>query len=83
MLAVRAREDRGRTKIGWLDSRHSFSFGDYFDEDNMGYRSLRVINEDVVSPGAGVVGVVSPGSAVVGVVYIAVRRNFLSLIASV
>lgn len=53
MIAVRSREDRGRTRISWLDSRHSFSFGDYFAEDHMGYRSLRVINEDVVSPGAG------------------------------
>ena len=53
MIAVRSREDRGRTKIAWLDSRHSFSFGDYFDQENMGYRSLRVINEDVVAPGAG------------------------------
>ena len=53
MIAVRSSEDRGRTKISWLDSRHTFSFGDYFDEENMGFRSLRVINEDVVSPGAG------------------------------
>ena len=53
MIAVRSREDRGRTRISWLDSRHSFSFGDYFAEEHMGYRSLRVINEDVVSPGAG------------------------------
>ena len=53
MIAVRSREDRGRTRISWLDSRHTFSFGDYFDEENMGFRSLRVINEDVVSPGAG------------------------------
>ena len=53
MITVRSREDRGRTKISWLDSRHTFSFGDYFDEEALGFRSLRVINEDVVSPGAG------------------------------
>jgi len=45
--------DRGRTRFGWLDSRHSFSFGEYFDADRMGYRSLRVLNDDVVSPGQG------------------------------
>lgn len=48
-----AADQRGRTKFGWLDSRHSFSFGEYFDPDHMGYRSLRVINDDIVSPGAG------------------------------
>ncbi|MEM8913763.1 MAG: quercetin 2,3-dioxygenase, partial [Planctomycetota bacterium] len=40
--------DRGRTKLDWLDSRHSFSFGDYIDPQRMGFRSLRVINEDRV-----------------------------------
>src|SRR4051812_13832513 len=44
---------RGRTRIGWLDSHHSFSFGEYYDPDNMGFRSLRVINDDVVAPGMG------------------------------
>ena len=44
---------RGRTNLGWLDSRHSFSFGGYFDPDHMGYRSLRVINDDTVAPGGG------------------------------
>jgi len=44
---------RGHTQIGWLDSRHSFSFGGYHDPQNMGYRSLRVINDDRVTPGAG------------------------------
>ena len=53
MIAARPREDRGRTRISWLDSRHTFSFGDYFDEENIGFGTLRVINEDVVSPGAG------------------------------
>ncbi|HEY5906908.1 MAG TPA: pirin family protein [Vicinamibacteria bacterium] len=53
MIAMRPRDERGRTRISWLDSRHSFSFGDYFDPQNMGFRSLRVINEDVVAPGGG------------------------------
>jgi redox-sensitive bicupin YhaK (pirin superfamily) len=53
MIALRKSADRGRTKIDWLDSRHSFSFGDYYDADQMGFRTLRVINEDRVRPGAG------------------------------
>jgi quercetin 2,3-dioxygenase len=53
MIVVRAGQDRGRTRISWLDSQHSFSFGDYFDPGNMGFRSLRVLNEDRVAPGAG------------------------------
>ena len=53
MITVRPAELRGRTDIDWLDSRHSFSFGDYFDQRHMGFRALRVINEDRVTPGAG------------------------------
>jgi redox-sensitive bicupin YhaK (pirin superfamily) len=53
MITLRKSADRGRTKIDWLDSRHSFSFGDYYDADQMGFRTLRVINEDRVRPGAG------------------------------
>jgi len=44
---------RGQTELGWLHSRHTFSFGGYFDGDQMGYRSLRVINDDVVEAGEG------------------------------
>lgn len=44
---------RGRTRIDWLDSRHSFSFGQYHDPERMGFGPLRVINEDFIGPGAG------------------------------
>lgn len=50
---LRRADDRGRTDFGWLDSRHTFSFGQYHDPDHMGFRSLRVINDDRVSPGQG------------------------------
>jgi len=53
MITLRHRMSRGRTNTGWLDSRHSFSFGSYHDPKQMGFRSLRVINEDRVIPGAG------------------------------
>jgi len=52
-MRIRRAADRGHTDIGWLDSRHSFSFGDYFDPDNQGFRSLRVINDDRIAAGAG------------------------------
>lgn len=53
MLSIRRSEDRGGADHGWLKAKHSFSFGDYFDPENMGFRTLRVINEDVVAPGTG------------------------------
>ena len=53
MITIRSAAGRGRTKIDWLDSRHTFSFGEYFDPQHMGFRALRVINEDRVEPGAG------------------------------
>ena len=53
MIQVRSASDRGRTDFGWLDSRHTFSFGEYYDPSHEGYRSLRVINDDRVEPGAG------------------------------
>ncbi len=53
MLAIRPAGARGRADFGWLDSRHTFSFGSYYDPKQMGHGPLRVINEDRVEPGAG------------------------------
>jgi len=53
MLTLRPAAQRGRTKIDWLDSRHTFSFGDYYDPSNVGFRVLRVINDDRVAAGGG------------------------------
>jgi len=53
MIRLRRADERGRTEWGWLDSRHTFSFGEYHDPSQVGFRSLRVINDDRVAPGAG------------------------------
>jgi redox-sensitive bicupin YhaK (pirin superfamily) len=53
MVSIRRADERGHTNWEWLDSRHSFSFGEYHDPSNMGHRTLRVINDDRLQPGGG------------------------------
>ncbi|MBM0740511.1 pirin family protein [Phormidium sp. CLA17] len=53
MITIRPAQARGAVDIGWLDSQHTFSFGEYYDPDHMGFATLRVINEDKVIPSKG------------------------------
>ena len=53
MIKIRRSEERGKANYGWLDTRYTFSFSNYYDERFMGFRDLRVINEDLIEPAQG------------------------------
>lgn len=53
MIQIHKSENRGKTHIDWLESYHSFSFGHYYDPDNIQFGPIRVLNDDIIAPGAG------------------------------
>src|SRR5262245_7321954 len=53
MITLRRAADRGHFDFGWLDTSHTFSFGEYHDAAHMGFRALRVINDDLIAPAQG------------------------------
>ncbi|BAZ44462.1 Pirin domain protein [Chondrocystis sp. NIES-4102] len=53
MITIRPQAERGAVNLGWLDSKHTFSFGSYYDPRQMGFASLRVINDDLIQPAQG------------------------------